>query len=110
MSSSPFDQMFEGLTLEDKDETTDVATASSSPGGDAAASVKSATPDRSRFTVYANRSSHDRIKLWSEHLGVPQVELIERAWERYCDELADKFNNGEDPVRADVDDKLSELP
>lgn len=110
MSSSPFDKMFEGLALGDEDETTDTTDSSKASKDTSTTSSKPSTTERSRFTVYAARSSHDRIKLWSEHLGVPQVELIERAWERYCDELADKFNDGSDPVRSDVDDKLSELP
>lgn len=72
------------------------------------ASGDDGTGERDRFSVYADRSVFERAKVWAQFLDVPQADILERAVARYCDELADEYNDGDDPKmpKADTDDPL----
>ncbi len=101
MSQNPFDTMFAGLSEE--------AQRSDEPSAKKAA-PKPRPKKKTHYSVYAAREPFERVKIWARHLGVSQHEIIERAWNKYCDELAELHNDGEDP-RPMIDDAPgSKLP
>ncbi len=63
----------------------------------------SSTKARERFTIYARKSNFERLALWSEELRLTQAELIDHAIADFCDGLAAKFNDGQDPVRRSIE-------
>jgi hypothetical protein len=79
------------------------STQTSEQGATASASASPKDPpshaERTKTSIYLSKRVLERWETWIAFLGLDnKYEFLERMGDFYCDVLADKYNDGEDPA------------